>query len=78
MGHEGVYERRNDDDVYKDGGGALRHHERLKEVRKERGWSIMKKQVFQEVVHSTYVLKIGSKILEWWGDNCSIGGIHYV
>ncbi len=77
MGHERVYERRNDD-VYKDGGGALGHHERLKEVGKEGGWNIMKKQVFQEVVQSTYVLKIGSKILKWWGGNYSIGGIHYV
>jgi len=32
------------------GCGVLRYHERLKEVRKEGGWSIMKKQVFQEVV----------------------------
>jgi hypothetical protein len=32
------------------GGGALGHHERLKEVGKEGGWSIVKKQAFQEVV----------------------------
>jgi hypothetical protein len=56
MGHEGVWGRRNDDDAHKDGVGALGHHERLKEVGKEGGWSIMKKQVFQEVVQSTYVL----------------------
>jgi len=44
MEHEGVRERRNDDDVYMDGGGALGHHERLKELGKEGGWSIMKRK----------------------------------
>jgi hypothetical protein len=53
----------------------LRHHERLREVRKEGGWSIMKKQAFQEVVQSTYILEINGKILKWWGGGCSNGGI---
>ncbi len=35
MEHQGVWERRNDDDVYMDGSGALGHHERLKELGKE-------------------------------------------
>jgi hypothetical protein len=45
-----VWGGRNDDDVCKDGNGVLGHHERLTKVRKEGGWSIMKKQTSQEVV----------------------------
>jgi len=32
------------------GGGVLGHHEKLRVVRKEGGWSIMKNQSFQGVV----------------------------
>ncbi len=60
------------------GSGVLRHYYWLNEVGQEGGWSIMKKQVFQEARYLTYVLEIGGKIFKWWGGNCSNGGIPYV
>ncbi len=38
----------------------------------------MKKQVFQDVIQSTYVLGIRGKILKWWGGGCLKGGAHFV
>jgi hypothetical protein len=32
------------------GSGAFGHHDRLKEVGQEGGWSIMKKRAFQETI----------------------------
>ncbi len=46
------------------GDGAMGHHEKLREVGKEGGQSIMKKQAPQDVVQSTQVLGIGGKILK--------------
>jgi len=50
----------------------------LREVGKEGGWIMMKKQVFQGVIQSTYILGIGGKIFKWWGGSCLRGGTHFV
>jgi hypothetical protein len=50
----------------------------LKEVGKEEGWIIMKKQIIQNAIQSTYVMGIGGKIIKWWGGDCSREGTHYV
>jgi hypothetical protein len=42
------------------------HHERLREVGKERGWNVMKKQNLQDAIQSTCVLGNGGKNLKWW------------
>jgi len=43
------------------------HHERSKEVGKEGGWIIMKKQAPQNAIQSTCVLRSGGKNFKWWG-----------
>ncbi len=59
------------------GGGAMGYHKKLREVGKG-GQNIMKKKVPQNAFQSTYILKIGGKILKWWGGGCLRGGVHYV
>jgi len=62
----------------KDWGWCCGHHEKLREVGKEGGWIIMKKQAPQDVVQSIYILGIGGKILKWWGGGCSRGNTHFI
>jgi hypothetical protein len=47
-------------------------------VGKEGVWIIMKKQVPQDVVQSTYILRIGGKIPKWWGGGYSRGDVHFI
>jgi hypothetical protein len=53
----------SDDDGYKEKKGILAYHEKARWV-KEGGYTIMKKQTFQGVVESTFVLVNEGKILK--------------
>jgi hypothetical protein len=49
VGHKGMWEWKNDD-VCKDEGWCYGHHEKLREVGKEGGWIIMKKQALEDAI----------------------------
>jgi hypothetical protein len=50
----------------------------LREVGKEGGWIIMKKQAPQDAIQSTYILRIGGKIPKWWDGGYSRGDVHFI
>jgi hypothetical protein len=53
------------DDGYKEKQGILAYHERVRSV-KVGGYTVMKKQTFQGVFKSPFILMNGGKIFKWW------------
>jgi hypothetical protein len=61
--------RRNDDVIVRMGRWCCGHHERSREVGKEGGWIIMKKQAPQDAISSTCGLRSGVRTSSgggWW------------